>query len=243
MSKRREIEQERQKQQQRQTMTMLGIIAAIAIVIIGGAIALVNISKTQNVTPISVSNAPAPANAEANGRAWGPKDAPIQVVEWLDYQCPYCGRFATQYEKAIQDAFAPTGKVRYEVRSASFIGPESVNMAEAALCAVDQGLFWQMHHAMFENQPKAENSGEMSKDRLKSIAAKINGIDGNAFNTCLDSGKHTQDVKDEATLGQTTGIRSTPSFLVNGKLRTGLLSVDDFRKVFAEIAPTVDLGK
>lgn len=243
MSKRREIEQERQQQQQRQTFTMLGIIAAIAVVVIGGAIILQNNNNTQKLAPISASKDAPPTSAEANNRAWGPKDAPIQVVEWLDYQCPYCGQFNTKYEKAIREAFIPTGKVRYEVRSASFIGPESVTAAEAAMCATDQNLFWQMHDSLYLNQPKTENSGEWSKDRIKSIAAKISGMDANAFNQCLDSGKHTQDVKDEAVLAQTTGIRSTPSFLVNGKLRTGLLSVDDFRKVFAEVAPDVQLGK
>ncbi|HQV71247.1 MAG TPA: thioredoxin domain-containing protein [Thermoflexales bacterium] len=243
MSKRRELEAQRQKKQQQQTLTMLAVIGAIAVLIIGGAVFLVNSQNNKALAPITVSNEAAPANAEANSRAWGPKDAPIQIVEWLDYQCPYCGQFATKYEKDIQTAFAPTGKVRYEVRSASFIGVESVNAAEAALCAVDQNLFWQMHHAIFQNQPKAENSGEMSKDRLKTIAAKVTGMDTSTFNQCLDSGKYSQAVADERANSQKSGIQSTPTFVVNGKNRTGLLSVSDFRKVFAEVAPTVQLGQ
>lgn len=243
MSKRRELEAQRQKQQQRQTMIMLAVIGAIAVLVIGGAVALVSSQNNKALAPIAVSNDPAPANAEANGRAWGPKDAPIQIVEWLDYQCPYCGQFATKYEKDIQTAFAPTGKVRYEVRSASFIGPESASAAEAALCSTDQNLFWQMHRAIFQNQPKTENSGEMSKDRLKAIAAQITGMDTGTFNQCLDSGKYAQAVTDERANSQKSGIQSTPTFVVNGKNRTGLLSVSDFRKVFAEVAPTVQLGQ
>lgn len=242
MSKRKELEAARKKREQRQTTTMLVVIGIIALVLIGGAIILVNANNNRVLAPIVANNDPAPANAEANGRAWGPKDAPIKIVEWLDYQCPACKAFANTYEKSIQTAFAGTGKVRYEIRSMSFIGDESVRAAQASMCAADQNLFWQMHSSLYLNQPQTERSGEWSNDRLKAIAAQITGMDTAAFNSCLDSGKHAQEVSAEQALGPNSGVQATPTFIINGKLYTNLLKPEDFRKVFAQIAPTVQLG-
>lgn len=124
----------------------------------------------------------------------------------------------------------------------SFIGDESVRAAQAAMCAADQNLFWQLHSTLYLNQPQTERSGEWSNDRLKAIAAKVNGMDTAAFNTCLDSGKHAQDVSSEQASGQNSGVQSTPTFFINGKPYQNLFKPEDFRKVFTQIAPTVQLG-
>ena len=98
--------------QRRQTLIVLGIIALIAIVVIGGAVILS--STANNATSqlgVVASDKPIPANAEANARAWGPKDAPIKIEEFLDYQCPACGAYNRNFEGGVIDAFAKTGKV------------------------------------------------------------------------------------------------------------------------------------
>lgn len=244
MSKRRELEARRQAEQRRQTMIVLGVIAAVAVLIIGGAIALTTAQSSAPSQPLVVSNEAPPPNAEVNGRAWGPKDAPIQIVEWLDYQCPACGSYAKQYEKAVKDTFSGSNKVRYEIRAMSFLGAESGYATEATLCAAEQNKFWQMHTTIFMNQPSggAENVSAFSKARLKEMAAKIDGMNTGSLNQCLDSNKYAQQVVDERNAGGAANVRSTPTFVINGKLYPGVRSVEDFRRMFAEVAPTVILG-
>ena len=240
MSKRRELVEQRRAQERKQTLIILGVIAVIAIVLIGGAVVLSN-RNSANATSntITASTHPTPTNAQANDRAWGPADAPVKIEEYLDYQCPACGSYNRNYEEGVIEAFPKTGKVRYEVHSMSFIGQESVDAAEAALCAADQNKFWEMHNSIFANQ-NGENEGAFAKDRLKSIAASA-GLDANTFNTCLDSGKYSDKVSQERTDGEQRGVNQTPTFFVNDKMYVGVQSATDFKRIIAEVAPDVKL--
>jgi len=252
MSKRRELETRRQEQQRKQWIQIAVIIAVIAIVVIGGAIVLSSVSgNTQQAAsnalpPAKTSVKPAPPNAEANTIAWGPKDAPIKVEEYLDYQCPACGQFAKNFEAGVIEAFANTGKVRYEVKFMPFLedrasGRESRDAAQSVLCAADQNLAWQMHNTLFANQliTGEENVGNFSKARLKEMAATIPGIDGAAFGTCIDSNKYESQVQSIRQEGEARGVQSTPSFFINGKLNASVRTADDFKKAFQEAAPNV----
>ncbi len=241
MSKRRELIERRRQQERKQTLLILGIIVVIAVVVLGGAIIISgrngSAATTAAQSPVVAPDHPLPPNAEANARAWGPADAPIKIEEYLDYQCPACGAYNRNFEAGVIQAFAATGKVRYEVRAISFIGQESLDAAAAALCAVDQNKFWQMHNALFANQ-NGENQGAFSKDRLKRIAAAA-GLDMTQFNACYDSGKYAQKALQERTASENRGVTQTPTFFVNGKMYPGTLNADDFKKIFAQIAPNV----
>ena len=236
MSKRRELVERRRAQERRQTLLVLGIIVVVAVVLIGGAIILSNRGSSTTFSPVASAN-PTPVGAQPNARAWGPADAPIKIEEYLDYQCPACDAYNKSFEAGVIAAFAKTGKVRYEVHSMSFIGQESIDAAEAALCAADQNKFWEMHNALFTNQG-SENSGTFTKAHLKEIAGVI-GLDANTFGTCLDQDKHAQEVNADRDQGDQRGVNQTPTFFVNNKMVVGVQSADDFRKVFAEVAPNV----
>lgn len=254
MSKRRELETRRQEQQRKQWIQIAVIIAVIAIVVIGGAVVLSSISGNQQASSspslpaIKTSAKPLPPNAEPNAIAWGPQDAPIKVEEFLDYQCPACGQYARSFEGGVIDAFANSGKVRYEVKFMPFLedranGRESRDAAQSVLCAADQDKAWQMHNTLFANQliTGEENIGNFSKARLKEMAATIAGMDAAAFGACLDSNKHEARVAEIRKDGETRGVQSTPSFFINGKLNPNVRTADDFRNAFKEIAPDVVL--
>lgn len=258
MSKRRELEAQKQNEDRKRTITLLAIIAAIAIIVIGGAVILTNVTGTSTVASSGVGSGrimpaakPAPetsppANAQPKERAWGPKDAPIKIIEFLDYQCPACGSFHKAFESQVIAAFAASGKVRYEVRSLNFLDRgtnESRDAAQATMCAMDQDKFWQMHNTVFGNQliTGEENAGNFTKTRLKEMAATIQGMNAGEFATCIDSDKYLSQVTADMAEGTDKKVERTPTFFVNDKKLEGGQSVDDFKKAFAEVAPNVTI--
>ncbi len=121
-----------------------------------------------------------------------------------------------------------TGKVRFGYFNFTILGDESKWAAEAAECAGDQDAYWEYHDYLFTHQ-NGENQGAFSKDNLKAFAADLE-LDTNAFNACLDSGKYTQLVADQTSIGHQLGVQSTPTFAVNGQGVVGAQSFDTFKQ-------------
>jgi protein-disulfide isomerase len=219
LSKRQELREKRIKQERTQRILMIVGVSVIAIAI---ALALI----LPSFTPIGEIVEHPPMNRpQVKFNAMGDPNAPVKIVEYSDFQCPYCGQFTTQTEQKIIDAYIATGKVYFEYRSfGGFIGPESGRTAEAAYCAGDQEKFWEMHDIIFANQ-KGENQGDFADKYLVALAKKL-GLDMNAFNTCFDGGKYAQKVTQDGVDGAQAGIKATPSFVVNGVLVEGALPFD-----------------
>jgi protein-disulfide isomerase len=185
-------------------------------------------SNTDVATVVAAQ--PIPEGVQQNGNILGDPNAPVLVVEYGDYQCPFCKKFAIEdYPKLIQD-YIQTGKVRLEFRQYPIIGRnsdgsidqqgESFHAAEAAVCAQDQGYFWQMHDLLYENSV-GEFKGSFTIDRLKKIAALIPGMDQATFGTCLEGSSHTQTILASVSEGTSSGINSTPSFIVGDQKISG----------------------
>jgi protein-disulfide isomerase len=210
----------------------------IAVVVIAAALVLSN----QKGTPsqLGAPNAPAgsmvtPPSIASNGRTLGDPNAPVTVDLWEDYQCTNCWTFTHDIEPQIVANYVATGKIKlvfhdFIVIDGNIGGTESFDAANAALCAVDQGKFWQYHDWLYANQYQ-EGSGAYTKDRLKQIAAAMGGLDTAKFNTCVDSGSHDADVKTEQK-SVPSGATGTPSIVVKGTL---LGSYD-----YATIAKAID---
>lgn len=146
----------------------------------------------------------------------GAPDAPVIVVEYGDFQCPYCRQFANGAVRQLKEDYVPGGQVRFVFRHLAFIGNESTWAAEASECANEQGHFWEYHDKLFDEQGE-ENGGAFSKDNLKRFAADLE-LDTEQFDQCLDSREYRSQVQDEVNEARRRGIRSTPSVLVNGQL-------------------------
>ena len=142
----------------------------------------------------------------------GATNASVVMVEYSDFQCPYCGRFYTQTEQQIMDAYVSTGKVRFVYRHfpLSQVHSYAEKAAEASECAADQGKFWEYHNKLFENQKS------LYLNSLKQYASDI-GLNSTQFNTCLDSGVMQQRVSQDYKAGASSGVSSTPTFFVNDK--------------------------
>jgi protein-disulfide isomerase len=111
------------------------------------------------------------------------------------------------------DEYVNTGQVFFTYVPMSFLGDESKDAAEAALCANDQGKFWEMHETIYANH-SGENQGAYSRDRLNTMAQNI-GLNMDQFNSCMDSGQHEGDVANYANVATQAGVTSTPTFVIN----------------------------
>jgi len=139
----------------------------------------------------------------------GSDTARVVVVEFSDYQCPYCALFFRQTLPQLDQNYIQTGKVRYVFNNVPLdqIHPAAFKAAEAAECAKDQGKFWEMHDKIFSNQRT------MSVNDL-SAHAKAIGLDLSQFSQCLDQGKNSPAVKAGLALAEQVGVDGTPTFVI-----------------------------
>jgi len=149
----------------------------------------------------------------ANRPSMGRADAPVTLVEFSDYQCPFCRRHVTSTLPELKRDYVDRGKVRYVYRDFPIdrLHPEARKAAEAAHCAGDQGKYWEMHDLLFARQR------QLNADDLKKYASGI-GVDQAAFNACLDEGRHAKVVDEDERAGASIGVTGTPTFVV-GKTR------------------------
>jgi protein-disulfide isomerase len=170
-----------------------------------------------------------PVVFEPNGSYLGNMNAAVTVIQYGDYQCPYCDAFFRQTWPQLKAEYVDTGKIRFLFQDMAFLGADSTTSAEAAHCAGDQYRFWQYHDLQYLNQG-GENSGWASPDRQKQFAAQM-GMNTDQFNQCLDSQKYAQEVQNEMATGQSLGVTSVPTFLVNGTKIVGAQPIGSFETV------------
>ena len=166
----------------------------------------------------------------------GEKTAKVTMVEFSDYQCPFCGRYATQTMAQVIDEYVKTGKVHYVFRNFPLeqIHANAEKAAEAAACAGDQGKYWEAHDRFFKNQ-SALDAKEMKGH------AVVLGLDPEKFQQCLDTGKYAAKVKADLAEGQKYNVRGTPAFFFGTEVKdsklhavkflSGAQPIDKFKEV------------
>jgi len=160
----------------------------------------------------------------------GDPNAPITIIEFTDYQCPYCERHFSQTLPSLKADFIDTGKVRYVFKDfpLTTIHPQAVLAAAAARCAGAQDAYLPMHDALFANQ--SSWSGLFNAADLFERYAVDLGLDGDAFRACLDSGEMETAVLADQAQGFEFGVNGTPAFFINGYLVSGALPYDSFNQ-------------
>lgn len=163
---------------------------------------------------------PKNVNIEDDDAALGSPSAPVVLVEFSDFQCPFCRKLWRDSLPQITEKYIKTGKVRFVYRDfpISSIHPGAESAAMAGECAEDQGKFWEMHDKIFSEQDKmGQGTVEFGVSDLKRWAREI-GLDGTALDACLDSGKYKSEVAKDYSDGSALGVSGTPHVFVNGKL-------------------------
>ena len=181
------------------------------------------IGALKSAAEIEILTEPFRVAVAAVGPSKGPENAPVTIVEFSDFECPFCGRVNPSIKK-IRDTYGD--KVQVVFRQFPLdIHPNARKAGEAALCADQQGKFWAMHDAMFANQKK------LAVDGLKLIAAGIVDLDTTAFNDCLDSGRFADTVAKDIKEGARAGVSSTPAFFINGRYLSGSQPFENFAEI------------
>lgn len=199
---------------------LLAILLA-ALVVAGCAAPGLNDAATAPADPAEPTAAAAQADAGNDVRSKGSADAPVVIVEYSDYQCPFCSRWVQETYPAIVEKYIDTGKVRLEFRDFPLesIHPNAMAAAVAARCAGDQGDYWGMHDRLFGNQGQWSGLADPS-ETFQGFAGDM-GLDTAAFQACLTSGKFDAAIAQDLQAGQAAGVSGTPSFLINGTLVVG----------------------
>ena len=224
-SKRQTIRERRQQKQRKQRLTAVLIISGVALLLIGLAFLP---SLWDTLTPVGeiVVLEPKP-RPMADFNAMGDPDAPVEIVEYSDFQCPYCVQFAAETEPQITENYVATGEVYYVHRSmGNFISDnlqrgrtESIDAAEAAYCAGDQGKFWEYKDILNANW-QGEDVGAYTEKRLIAMAEML-GLDMDQFSPCLQENKYRELADQDRLDGTRDGVSGTPAFLINGKFISG----------------------
>ncbi|RKH13935.1 hypothetical protein D7Y13_23575 [Corallococcus praedator] len=158
----------------------------------------------------------------ATGPSKGPENAPVTIVEFSDFECPFCSRAIASVDQVTKTY---GDKVRLVFRQFPLeFHKQAQKAAEASLCANDQGKFWEMHDALFANQ-KA-----LGVEDLKKTAAGLK-LDTAKFNTCLDSGEKAAQVKADQADGSKVGVNGTPAFFINGIMLSGAQPFEEFKSI------------
>ena len=218
-SKRQERRTKVLQQERRNRLVMIGLV-------ILGAVLLVFAVVWPQLRPIAEVVAVAPGtHPNAKDNSMGDPNAPIKIVEFADFQCPFCERFHKETEPLLRQYYVDTSKVQFTYRSmGNFVSAniakakgtpattESQDAAAAAYCAGDQDKFWDMHAYLFANA-LGEDAGSYTDKRLAAIAEKA-GLDMDQFNSCYNSGKFKDRVQQDAQDGQAAGVTGTPGFII-----------------------------
>lgn len=175
------------------------------------------LSPTPGIVQVSADDDP----------AIGPEDAPVLIVEFSDFQCPYCARFATETLGQILETYGDQVRFVYRDFPLTNIHPHARKAAEAAQCAHEQGHYWEYHDLLLQNQEA------LDIDSLKGYAQQL-GLDTDAFDQCLDSGEYASEVQNDLAQGQDYGVTGTPSFFINGRLLRGARPFSDFQAIIEE---------
>lgn len=144
--------------------------------------------------------------------ALGSVKAPVIMVIWSDFQCPYCGQFARTTEPVLIRKYVDTGKLRLEWRDFPYLGPQSTTAAQAARAAAAQGRFWQYHDALYAHQHPV-NSGALTQSYLVALAGKL-GLNTATFTADMTSTATAAAVQADLQQGTSLGVNGTPAFMV-----------------------------
>jgi protein-disulfide isomerase len=224
MSKRQEIRQRRQRERTRNRILVIILVAAGALLIAFAFIRplILQTQATASSTQVPViAITPQAITAQVNGVHLGDPNAPVKVDVYEDFRCSACRAYTLNYEPQVIQTYVDTGKAYYTFHSFIVIdggdgSDASYRAANAAMCAAEQGHFWDYHDILYTNQV-TEDASLFTDERLVTMAQNLN-LDMTAFNQCYQAKRDAPDIQNDISQAISLKLTFTPSILVNGTL-------------------------
>jgi protein-disulfide isomerase len=187
-------------------------------------------------TVVTVTPSPTPDTdfEEETVTVMGDPNAPITIVEFSDYQCPFCLRHFQQTMPQLKKEYIDTGKVRYVFKDFPLsFHQQAVPASLAAECAGEQGKYWEMHDKLFESRDEWNENPEVD-EIMKRLAQEI-GLDMDQFNACYDSQKYYDEIMADMQEGIAAGVQGTPAFFINGQFLSGAQPYEVFKQILDQM--------
>lgn len=178
---------------------------------------------------------------EGDPMAVGDVDAPVVMINYSEFQCPFCGRFARETEPTLVEEYVESGDLRIEWRDFPYLGEESQTAARAGRAAAEQDGFWEFAEAMFADQ-QPPNSGRLTPEFLADVAEGV-GLDREQFLADLESPELAEAVERDFSEGQAIGVTGTPAFLINGQPVIGAQPTDVFVETIEQALAEAEAGR
>ena len=158
----------------------------------------------------------------------GNPNAPVQIMEFADFECPACGQFATVTEPDVRKRIVETGLASYRFFDFPLteIHKNTLAASNAAACASDQGKFWEMHDQLYEHQPQWSTEATSDPKKFFERYATQIGLDVSTWNKCYDDQRHLQRIMSNRAEGERRNVRQTPTFVIGTKMIPGSLPYD-----------------
>jgi protein-disulfide isomerase len=221
-----------------------GFYLLIAVVAIAGIGALSYMSaQSKKSTAIAVNPNLPPLKSE--GYVMGSASAPLEVIEFGDFECPACNQFAEVTEPDIRAQYVNTGKIRFRFIDFPILSAHrnTLNGSVAAACADEQGQFWPMHDILYAKQDEWNGETTNNPDKvIKSFARTITGIDQTKFDQCLDTRATLGKVQSHLQLALDRQVQRTPTLII-GTNEYGAIGIDEFKRAVDEALAAADSAK
>ena len=211
--------------------------ALFSVIALIGIAALVYLTTRPQTVSIPANVTVQPSDTSGfRGYLKGSPDAPVEITEYADYQCPFCQTFATLQMPTIEERLINTGRLRWRYRDFPLQQHQFARLAaHSAACADEQGKYWQQHHRIYEGQQEWAESRDAGS--VLRGYAQANGLDLKRYDACMKSGKYAGRIQASLNEGMQVGVNSTPTLLVGDRLYRGRFDSDALTKLVDSLAP------
>jgi len=200
-----------------------------------GVLAYLLLKPSTISIPVNVTIQPSDTSG-FHGYVKGSKDAPVEITEFADYQCPFCQTFATLQMPTIEDRLVNSGRLRWRYRDFPLQQHQFSRLAaHSAACADEQGKYWAQHEQIYQGQSEwaaARDAGPFFRNYARTV-----GLDLGRYDSCMKSGKYAGRIQASYNEGVQLGVSSTPTLLIGNRLYRGRLDSDAIIKMVDSLAP------
>jgi protein-disulfide isomerase len=208
----------------------------IGVAVVGLGVLGVLLSRPKTVSIPANVTIQAADTAGFRGYIKGSADAPVEITEYADYQCPFCQTFATLQMPTIEERLIRTGRLRWRYRDFPLQQHSFSRLAaHSAACADEQGKYWEQHQRIYDGQAEWASQGDAGP--IFRQYAQANGLALQRYDACMKSGKYAGRIQASYEEGARLGVSSTPTLLVGNRLYQGRLDSDAIRRLVDSLAP------